>query len=277
MAIDPHTIYNRYSDNVAPTASISLDGCTAETGYLPEWIADWNIARPLRLQETSGRVVFQFGTPVSVAIAAIGHANFEAGLDVRLKALSGGSPFNWASPDFEYLFTIPAWRVGRYPYQPWADLTAEPNWGAYGTWALDVVGTNPVALTIGDLWLSETIRRLNPDFREGRRPALDQPRIEHQTTYRRLRSQLGKLIRSVSGQIPPTDDSVVQEVLDWMVDADGRPFLFIPDGAAAEAWWAIHVTTRQELEDLLDHDLTTFELVIEEDGRGLEPTPSPLP
>lgn len=277
MAVDPHVIYNRYSDNLAPSASISLDGLTLEPGYDAEWICDGNIARPVRFQEATGRVLFVFDDPVAVYLPAIGHANFAAGLDVRLKAIGGGSPLDWTNPDFEYQFTIPEWRVGRYPYQPWADLTQEPNWGSYDRWALDIVGTNPVALTIGEIWLGDTIRRLNPDFREGRRPAIDQPRIEHRTTYKRLRSQIGSIVRSVTGTIPPTDDDVVQDILDWMIDADGRPFLFIPDGAAPESWWALHVTTRQELEDWLDHDLTSLELVIEEDGRGLEPTPSPLP
>lgn len=273
---DPHIVYARTSENLAGQATISLDGLTLEDTYEAAWIADGNIARPVRFQETQGRIVFAFEDPVAIRLTAIGHHNFAEGLDVRLQALSGGSPLDWSSPDFEYSFTIPAWRVGRYPGQPWDDLQDLPGWGAYSHWALYIAEANSVALTIGEIWLGEELRRLNPDFREGRKPALDRPRIEHPTTYKRLRSGLGTMVRSVTGTVPSTDDQLVQDILDWLADADGRAFLFVPDGTANEAWWAIHVTSRQEIEDWLDHDASMLELQIEEDGRGLEPTPSPL-
>lgn len=271
---DAHIIYNRYSDNLAPSATITIETGTAATGYLASYIANGNNARPSKLNETSGAWLFDFGTPTEIAIAAIGHANFEAGLDVRLQANVANS---WGSPSFEAAFTIPAWRVDRFPGQPWLDLTAVSGWGAYQYWRFVAVGTNAVALAVGELWLGALIRRLDPDFVQGRRPAFDRPRVEHQTAYRRLRTPLGTTVRGLSGSLPPTTDAVVQDVFDWVTDADGRPTLVIPDGLANEAQFMLHTLSRQEMQDLLDHDATTLALSLEEEGRGLEPTPSPLP
>ena len=58
-------------------------------------------------------------------------------------------------------------------------------------------------------------------------------------------------------------------------DADGRPVLFIPESEVPEAWLAIHTTTRQETNEEFD-DANFLPLAMEEQGRGLEPTPSPL-
>ncbi len=270
---DAHVIYNRYSENAARLATITLSGCTAETGYSVDNLVDGVVARPLRLVETSGRIVFDFGSDIFIALIALFHCNFQEGLTVLIEANATNS---WAGPSFSQAITIPAWTVYRYPGNPWLMLDELPGWGAYRYWSISI-GSNACALTLGEVWMSESVRRLNPDFAPGRRPAFDQPLIEHTTAYRKLRTQIGKVVRSVTGQIPPTDDDVVQDVLDWITDANGRMFLFIPDGLANEAWPAIHTTTRQEIEDLLDHDASTFPLTIEEDGRGIEPTPSPLP
>jgi hypothetical protein len=273
VADDAHVIYNRYSDNLAPSATITIETGTAATGYDPENIADGDAAKPSKLNETSGAWLFDFGTATEIAIAALFHHNFEAGLDVRLQANASNS---WGAPSLEVSFVIPAWRVDRFPGQPWIDLTGQDAFGAYRYWRLLVAGTNAVALAVGELWLGAVVRRLNPDFAQGRSSALDQPIIEHKTAYRRLRTPLSTTIRSISGTIPPTTDTVAQAVIDWITDAGGRPFLFIPDATLNEAWLALHLTTRHQIEALLDHDASTFPLSLEEDGRGLEPTPSPL-
>lgn len=271
--VDPHIIYNRYSDNLARTATITLDGCTAESGYDIANVADHNAAWPLRLVETSGAIIFDLGTSLEVRLPALFHCNFEEGLAVSLKAKDTNS--SWGSPSFQYDFDIPAWRADGFPGQPWDDLSGLTNWGAYRYWRLEMA-TNSVALTLGDVWLGATVRRLDPDYRPGRRRKFDRPQVEHKTAYTRLRSSLGTTFRSVTGQIPPTNDALAQDVLDWMLDADGRPFLFVPDATENEAWLAIHAITAQEFEDQLDHDAQSIELPIEEAGRGLAPTPSPV-
>jgi len=270
---DAHIIYNRYSDNLALTAdAVSVDGGTVETGYDIDWILDVNAARPVRLSTLQGMFKFHWASAVRLAIVAIFHANYQEALTIHIE---GNDTDSWSSRSFSTTVTMRAWRVDRFPPQPWVDLTGLSA-GSYHYWRVGTQDDNAVNVAVGEIWLGATIRRLNPDFMQGRSPAQDVPQIEHQTAYRRMRKALGTTIRSVSGTIPPTSDANAQDVLDWIADANGRPFLFIPDGLAGEAWLGIHTITKQQMQDLLDHDATSFPLAVEEDGRGLEPTPSPL-
>jgi len=265
-------IHSRYSDNLAATAAISIETGTAATGYPASQVADYNAARPSKLNEASGAWLFDMTTAKSIAIAAIAHHNFQAALDVRLQANATNA---WGGPSFEAAFTIPAWRADRFPGQPWLDLAGLAGWGPYRYWRLVVVGTNPVPLAVGDVWLGSTLRRFDRNVQKDHQLGFDQPRIEHQTAYKRLRTPLGTTVYSFVGDLDPATPQTAQDVFDWMLDAAGRPSLFIPDGTKNEASLYLHTQSAQSMKrHYIASNAVHLDLI--EDGRGLEPTPSPL-
>lgn len=272
MPATVNAIYNRYSDNLAPSATITVQTGTAATGYTATQIADGNIAKPSKLNETSGAWLFDFGSAKQIMIAAIGHHNFAAGLNVRIQANATNA---WGAPSLDVPFTIPAWRVDRFPAQPWLDLSAVAGAGAYRYWRFVVVGVNPVAIAVGALWLGNIIRRLSPNYVWGDVVGYDQPQVEKKTAYRRLRNSLGTTVRSITADLNPATNAGAQDVVDWFLDANGRAILLILDGTLNEVWFALNTVTVQQVKQTFI-DFNTIHLAFEEDGRGLEPTPSPL-
>jgi hypothetical protein len=266
-----HCIYNRWSDNLAPSATITIETGTAAAGYDPSWIADFNASRPSKLNETSGAWLFDFGSAVQVEIAAIFHSNIEEGHAIHIQANATDS---WGSPSLDVSITMPAWKAGGYPPNPWVDLRAVTGAGAYRFWRVMIPVANAVALSIGDVWLGSTVRTFNLQYED--KPTIGRPVIEHTTDYRKLRFQLGFTSRKWTGTIP-ADNATRDAVIDWILDADGRPVLFIPEHSAdpAEAWLALHTTTLQDVNETFD-EANFLPLAMEEDGRGLKPTPSPV-
>ncbi len=266
--------YNRYSDNLALSATITLDGCTAEAGYTTSRLNIVNAARPLRLVETSGAIVFAFAAPVEVRMPALIHCNFKETLDVRLQGNTANS--GWATPDFEYQFpAMPAWRADRFPAQPWADLIDEADWDAFQYWRL-LIDTNSVALSLGHIWLGATVRDVAQKVEPGLNLGYVQPRVEHHTAYRDLRTPLGTTRRPFDAVLGPATDAEAQDIFDWALDAAGRPTLFVADDTKPESMLALHVATAQAMKRrFVDGGVLQLNLI--EDGRGLEPTPSPLP
>lgn len=267
-----HVIYNRFSDNLAITATLSVNVGSAADGYPIANVADVNAARPFKFNETTGAVVFDMLIAKQVKIVAIFHANFQNALPIKIQ---GNATNSWATPSLDVTINMPAWHADRYPGQPWVDISAVTGAGAYRYWRVAMLTANAVPLAIGDIWLGSTLRTLNLQWADT--PVVGRPQIEHQTDYKKMRFPLGYTARTWTGVIPLVSDTTRDEIVNWVLDADGRPVLFIPEHSAAipEAWLALHTTTLQALTKIASN-ATTLPLDMEEDGRGLEPTPSPL-
>jgi hypothetical protein len=267
--------YNRYSDNLAPlAAAVSVDGGTIEAGYDIERIRDGSAARPLRLSTKQGMVKYHFASAVEVAIVAIAHANYVAGLTIHVE---GNDTDVWTSPSFAQTLAAPVWRADRFPGEPWLDTRALSGFGSYHYWRVGTKDDNTVNVSIGEIWLGSTVRELSPNYVWGGAVGFDQPQIEHATAYRRLRTPLGTTRRAISADLNPATNAGAQDVIDWFLDANGRSTLLIPDGTIADgAWLALNTVSVQQItQQFLDYN--RIHLSFEEDGRGLEPTPSPLP
>ena len=261
-------VYNRYSDNIAPSATITVQTGTAATDYPVTWVADFDASRPSKLNETTGAWLFNFGSAKTIKLAAIFHANFQAGLEIRIQANATNV---WTAPSLNVAVATPAWNAGRMPTQPWVDLRAVAGAGAYQYWRVAVLSANSVPLSVGDIWLGDAYRILNAQW--GNSLATARPQIEHQTSYRKFRFSLGNSIRRWKGTFFLTD-AERDEVTSWITNASGRPVLFIPQHTG-EAWLALHGEIFIEAIQALS-DMNYISLTMEEDGRGLEPTPSPL-
>jgi hypothetical protein len=274
MPATVNAIYGRYSENLALTAAaVSVDGGTIETGYDIEWIRNVNSARPVRLSTKQGMFKYHWGSPVAIPLVAIFHANYQQGLTIHIQANNSDV---WTSPSFDQTIAMPPWRADRMPPQPWLNLVGLPNYGSYSYWRVGTLVDNAVNVSVGEIWLASAVRTLSPNYVWGDVIGYDQPQIEHATAYRRLRTPLGTTRRTIAADLNPATAAGAQDVVDWFLDANGRPTLLIPDGTAAEAWLALNtVTVQQVTQQFLDYN--TIHLSFEEDGRGLEPTPSPLP
>lgn len=264
--------YNRYSDNLAFTATtVTVSPGTIESGYSAEWVRDNSAAKPLRLSTKQGAVVFSWSSPVSVAIIALLHCNYAEGTTVYVQ---GNATNSWGSPSFSTTITVPAWKKGRFPPQPWKDLRALSGWGSYAYWRVATTADNAVNLTLGEIWLGSTVRTLGAALEE--KPSFERTQVERTTAYRRLRIPLGTTRRSLEGTVPKTSNTVRDDIRDWILDSDGRATLVVPKSSdATDAWHAL-LPTFQEFEQF-DRGITDWKFALEEDGRGLEPTPSPLP
>jgi hypothetical protein len=265
-----HAIYGRYSDNLTQEATtIEVQGGTIESGYTADMVADLDATQPCRLSTTSGYFAFGFDDPVGVKIMALIHSNFVEGAVIHVQA---NDTNDFSNPAFEATIPMPEWLAGRFPPNPWLRLDEASGWDTYAWWR--VGGANTVNISVGEIVLSGAVREHQIQWSD--KPAWDRPQVEHKTAYKRLRTPLGTTIRALNGVIP-ADDLDRQAIVDWVLDADGRPVLFIPESAAAppEAWLARHTTTKQEVQEEFD-EAHFLPLAIEEDGRGLEPTPSPL-
>lgn len=274
MPATVNVTYGRYSDNLALTASaVSVDGGTVETGYSVEWIRDVNAARPVRLSTKQGMFKFQYASRVAVPLVAILHANYAAASTIYIE---GNDTDSWATPSFQTTITWPAWRADRFPPQPWKDLRALAGYGTYYYWRAGTKSDNSVNVSVGEIWLQGTFRQLDPNIVWGGNVGYDRPQVERATAYRRLRIPLATTRRRLDGDVKPTTDAGAQDIIDWFLDANGRPVLLIPDGTLPEAWMALHTVTLQQLQQAFLNN-NVMHLGFEEDGRGLEPTPTPLP
>jgi hypothetical protein len=261
-------IYGRYSDNVVPGATKSVQSGSGDADYPAANLGDLVPAIPAQLTTTTGAWKLQFGAAQRIDIVAIPHHNLDAGLNVRFQ---GNAADAWGSPTLDAAFTIPAYRKDGFPYGAWIDLTAVAGYSAAGFqyWRLVIVGVNSQAIKIGELVALSEKRTLNPNISWGAKRKDERPLIENVTDY--LVStiyDLGVTRRSLAGDVDTTDAGLAL-IRSWWEDTRGRarPFLLIPDESVNDAWF---VRWGGSLDPTLQiTDRNTIPLDFQEVSRGL--------
>lgn len=266
-----NSVYCLPSDNLAPSATITARaGSTIDAAYPAANLVNINPAKPGKLAETSGGWVFDFGTAVTINLAAIIHHNIAAGSNVRIQANSSddwdGSP---ATP-FDVAFTIGTYREDGFPLNPWLDLTALGA-HSYRYWSIVVVTaqTNPVA--IGEIVLATSARTFTKNLAPGLSDDEDHPIVEHRTDHGvSTVYDLGTTWRSWSGEMPVVSDAGVNAVRALARDARGRarPFVFIPDPAVNDAWYVRLGVSAQSVTRYL-MNVSQVPIAFQEVSRGL--------
>ncbi|HEX8030269.1 MAG TPA: hypothetical protein VF491_17465 [Vicinamibacterales bacterium] len=242
MALSEHGIYQHWSDNVARNATLTADpdsGSPADETYGPDALVDDNPAKVAKIDATTGAWIEDFGEAQRVDLVGLIHHDFDEGADVRIQAADSLSDFTSspASPDFDAAITIPPWLGSGsrlWPVNPWLDLTTQPGYSATGWryWRLVVTG-NSQNLQLGQLWLSPTIRRFDPDVRWGVTRA---PRrlYAKSTTVFEVDNFVSRSSRRWSqiGDLLPEQALADALEIQWD-DVDGAvlPWLLVPDGA----------------------------------------------
>ena len=271
------SIYNRRSDDVARNATITIETGTdpGDDDYAPSSLVDGNPAQVAKIDSTTGAWLFDHGSATDIKIAALIHHNFDAGADVKIQRNATNS---WGSPSFEQSFTIPTWLgfgTGRWPVNPWLDLTTDAQYDA-GGWRYTriVVTSNSQNLQLGEVWLGSAKRLLTPGVRYGLEKRYSRPVIENRTAYGISTIYTrGTRIWRLEGDRKFSTSQIADLEAHWE-DVEGRvhPWLFIPEDITNEsgAYLVRYVET--------DLPLTFGEwqgadqrFVIQEVGRGLRP------
>lgn len=261
-------IYGHYSDNVAPSATVTVSTGTGDADYPPQNLVDLVPAKPGQLTTTSGAWLFSYSTAQRIDLIALPHHNLAAGLAVYVQ---GNASDSWGAPSFNQLITIPAYRKDALPPGAFLDLTSLAGYSAGGFqyWRLAVTGVNSAPVKVGEVVLLSQIRTLNPNISWGAKPTEERLIIENKTDYGVSSIyDMGITIRRLTGELDTTDAGR-QAVADWWQDCRGRAraFLLIPDEDVNDAWMA-----RWDVKfdpTLVLTDRNTFQLAFEEVSRGL--------
>jgi hypothetical protein len=268
-------LYASYSTNVARTATITVVSGTEDAAYPAANLANDNPALPAKLTSTSGTFQFAYAGAQRIDGIVLVHANLQAGLQVRLR---GGA--------VNELITIPAYHHDKFPTNAVLDIsgivsgTPAAGYSTSGasTWQLDIVGTNAVTVSIGEVllvsqWGQFPLVQTNVVMRP-RRPVIDNKTpLRVKSTY-----DLGVTVWEFDCELLVTGSTCDDLDALWE-DAYGkvRPWTFWPIAGTSEAFL---VTFADDAKDLTYRSQTSavrlrsMKLRLEEVGRGLIPTPS---
>lgn len=260
--------YGRYSDNVAPSATVTVNAGSADPDYPATNLNDLVVARPAQLTTTTGAFSFAFLAQQRVQLVAIPHHNLSAGLEVRIQA---NPTDTWLAPAFNRVITIPAYRADGLPPGAWLDLTTQPGYDPAGWqyWRLAIVGVNAAPVKITEVILLATMRTLNPNISWGARRPEQRPIIENVTDYGvSTIYDLGVTKRRLEGEVDTTDAGLA-DISAWWQDCRGRArgCLLIPDEDVNDAWFVRWTTDLDPTLNMVDRN--TIPVGFEEVSRGL--------
>jgi hypothetical protein len=295
-----NTIYTHYSDEVARLAdTIEIENDTSPSlsggdDYAPEVLVDDNPAKVAKINETdggspavglvSGAWIFSYSAPQPIAVAGLIHHSFDEtesvspGSPAPSVRLEGNSTSDFSNPEFSAAFTIPPWLgtgTGRWPQNPWLNLTEQSGYTAEGFqfWRL-VIENNSQNIQLGQVVFGSTLRQFDPDLRWGLRINADKPQIENRTSFGVSTIYArGTTIWNQEADILLTDDMRDALEAHWYdVEGRARPWLLIPSGPGDPTrCYLVRYTMTEIAEQWQTHETFSKRLQFQEVGRGLRP------
>lgn len=277
---DPAAIYQYRTDNTVGNATITIDGTEPDdlTNYGVGSLYDERPGRVAKIESTTGGWLLDYGVAGQILrlLGAI-HHTFDEAITCRIRAGTTTSVL-----DFTGDLVVPPWLgtgVGRWPDNFWGDLTEMAGWSAtaWRYWHFGVVG-NSQNLQLGQLWLSETIRRLSPDVQWGYSNVIDKPIIEKKTAWKNSTIyNRNTSIWSMDGELlmnQALHDALEQQ--SYNVGGRAFPWLFIPDGLINRCYFVRWTEMMWRKEHLMDSrvgsdDVWRMRFAVEEVARGLRP------
>lgn len=284
-----NTIYTKYSDEVARLAdSIDIENDTSPSlsggdDYAPSTLIDDNPAKVAKINDTSGAWVLSYSAKQRIRLVVLIHGTFDETVDnpgspapsVRFE---GNNTNDFTSPAFSAPIIIPPWLgagTGRWPQNPWLDLTSASGYDDDGFFYWRLVAENQSQnIQLGQLILSATIRQFDPDLRWGVRVGARKPLIENVTAFEvSTMYSRGTTLWKASAELRATDAMATAFEDHWYdVDGRARPFALIPSGPIRDdrAYMVRYAMTDREIawnsQEHLDKQLAFAEV-----GRGLRP------
>jgi hypothetical protein len=268
-------IYTRPSDNVAPNATKTIQTGTdpGDTNYGPNSLTDLNPAKMAKILSTTAAWLLDFTVAQRIDLAAFIHSTIESPGTLRLQ---GNATDSWGAPSFNALVDLQAWfgtGTSRWPRNQWLDLTQEAGYSTtgYRYWRILVTG-NPQNVWMGQVVLSPTIRRMDPDLRwdyvraPKKRSIVNETAFGSKTIYARTTTQF-----MLEGDQRMDEALFVdQEAHFYNANGIALPWLLIPDGDEPDVYFVrwvddVYATTHHFL------DVRDRKFRVEELSRGLRP------
>ena len=232
------TLYQRASDKVGGTATITVNTGTEDTDYPKANLVDGYVWQPAKLTTKTGSWVVNFGSAQRVDVASIAYHNLDGGLAVKLQANASDS---WGSPTIDATFTIPGATADGKTSMPWLDVTGVTGYatGGFQYWRLLVSGTNTSNVSVGELGLWTPKRTVGRGVRPSFKTQDEFREIRHETEYGVIhRYRLGVRRRHWTGTVTASQADL-DDLRAWYRDAAAQagPALWIPDSTVNDCYW----------------------------------------
>lgn len=268
-------LFSDYSDELARTATITVQTGAVETDYGVDLLTDDNPAKVLRATGTSLALQLDFGTATPIGQLALIHSTLETGDDVRIQ---GNATASWGSPSFNVAVPIAGWRgsgVTRWPTNTWFDVDAEATYNpsGYRYYRLTFGVTTPLsqALQLGQLRIHPSLRTFYIDRDTAIRPR--KPIIKNTTAfdvdtiYPRGTTRFAQTF-TLGGFEAAERASFEAHWYD--VDGQSYPWLFVPDATVNECYLVRWATTEYDMARALQ-SVARVSGAVQEVSRGLRP------
>jgi hypothetical protein len=240
---DKSAIYHFYTDNILLNAdlSISLGTDPGDPNYTPSSLVDGNPAKPAKIDSvTAAWLAGMRGVKTPAQSLFLIHHDFKEGCDVRIQ---GNDTDTWGTPSFEAHVTIPAWLgsgVGRWPVNPWLDLTEQFGYDPLGWmfWRL-LITSNDQNVQLGQWLLCNPIRRFEQDLAWSSKRTLNKRLIENRTSfgvstiYSRNTNEV--VIEGDHRPLAALEDELIRQWYD--VEGRARSWPFVPNGLLNECFF----------------------------------------
>lgn len=259
-------IYSLYGDNKAAAVAPTISVGTEQSSFPITAAYDLNPAKPFRVTGTTLRMVWNFGSAMSIDWVPLINANLDAGLSgVVIQANNSNV---WTGPSLSAAFTIPAKDSDGFPVDPWVDLTALTR--SFQYWSFAVTVANTALVSIGEIGLIATKRSMPtnltwPVTLEDDRPVTKLPVRGGGPPFMYDEGVRGSTIES---EIDNTDANE-RTMRQWWLETHGcaRPFFVVPDPSRNECRmvrWAD--TSRKVSQQVNDRNQVTLKFEIVDRG-----------
>ncbi len=257
--------YSLFRQDVSRLASWSVTIGTEDPGYLATNLNGRDPTAPAKLTTTSGAWRADLGgSPPAIIAVQLTHTNLIAGLEVRVQASAAA---DFGSLSVNTLIVIPALR-NNWPINPIVIFAAQTSryWRAY------VVGTNPVAISIGHIALLTGLQSFTWAGSEIK--WVDTIPCWDDVTEMDVPMDLDLLTQLRACSFDTTNDPTAQAAIDdWWFDARGQilPFVWVPDVTVNESYYMTFAAKTKEV--TANKGIRLLRVSLKECGRGMLPTP----
>ena len=270
-----HGIYVKYSENVAPLGTPSVQFGTANSAYPATNLVDGNPAKVCKVDSTTGAVMLAYAAKQPAKLFAVIHQNVDGGLSgVRIQ---GNDTNSWGSPSFDAAVTIPSMRgagVTRWPVNPWVDLTLAAGYDAAGWkyWRYYVPG-NSQNLQIGQVVLASDFHKYDPNVDWGLSAEDSRLNIVQRTGYNvKHTTRRGTVQWRRAAQIEDCPDTLRDALNAHVDDVDGDtfPWLLVEDGTVNSCRFVKYAESKNAIQFKLTNS-SRVSVTVEEVSRGVRP------
>lgn len=235
-------LYSRPADNLIDAATITVPAGTVNAAFPVANLRDRLPYSACKFTTVRGRLVFDFGTAVTIHFVALGHHNCKAGFDARIQ---GHATNTWTAPTLDVPFVIGAADAEGYRPNAYLDLSGEVA-TSFRYWSLDLDNEdNDAALILGELWLGAQTRELAQNYSWGFQRADQRDGARSFETAHGVKwtyPSIGRR-RGLTGSVQARDAN--RDAIDaWHQACGGSDQLtvIVPDPAINDAWF-VHWTT----------------------------------